>query len=458
MSISEYQGLISMVYSKGDRKAYEDSVGLEEYRGKYRLNLARKYSRQYFGKEQKRIATGLTVCKENKGKVEQIALLIHYDILSNNFDTLLVKYGLGKQPNLEIVTSETKPVSLLELYDSYCESRKGSVEETTLELEFKGKFRRAIVEAIDAVGEDALAIRKYLVEHRQPKTVKECLRHLSKAYQLGVKHKKIIENPFDGMAEEIEISKGKKKIQCNFDDEEGDDDTRAFTVEEMNAIIEAFESSGHRRHLAPIIKFLFWTGCRTGEAVGLKWRDIKWDRELITIRRTYSQRLKLFKPTKKNIVRYFPIPKDSLLWNLLKSMPERSKDDIVFPSKTGKIMDANKLGETWRGKESERIPGVIPTLIKEGKVKEYLRLYATRHTFISHQVNICKVPITTVAQWVGNSALVSNNSYLDTDKYKVPGNPNTLTQVPINNLPNQLVELLTSLSSEQIEQLKFLLN
>lgn len=447
-----------MVYSNNERKAYEDSVGLEEYRGKYRLNVARKYSRQYFGKEQKRIATGLSICKENKGKVEQIALSIHYDILSNNFDTSLVKYGLGKQPNLEIVTSETKPISLLDLYDLYCESRKGSVEETTLEIEFKGKFRRAIVEAINVKGEDAIAIRNYLMEHRQPKTVKECLRHLSKACQLGVRHKNIIDNPFDGMAEEIKISKGKKKIQSNFDDEDGDDDCRAFNVEEMNAIIEAFESSGHRKHLAPIIKFLFWTGCRTGEAVALKWRDIKWDRETISFRRAYSQRLKIYKPTKTNTVRFMPMPKNGLLWNLLKSIPERGKDDVVFPSKTGKIIDANKLGEIWRGKESERLPGVIPTLIKEGKVKEYLRLYATRHTFISHQVNICKVPITTVAQWVGNSALVSNNSYLDTDKYQVPGNPNAITQVPINNLPSHIVELLTSLSPEQIEQLKLLLN
>jgi hypothetical protein len=146
-------------------------------------------------------------------------------------------------------------------------------------------------------------------------------------------------------------------------------------------------------------------------------RDVKWDKELICFRRTYSQRLKIFKPTKTNIIRYISMSKKGLLWNLLKSITEREYDDIVFPSKTGKIMDANKLGKTWRGKESERIPGVIPTLVKEGKVREYLRLYATQHTFISHQVNICKVPITTVAQWVGNSALISNNSYLDTNKY-----------------------------------------
>lgn len=439
-------------------KGYRDSVGIEEYRGKYRLNLVRKYSRAFYGSDNsKRIPTGLSVCPENFASVEGKAIKIHLDILAGNFDPTLEKYNLAK-PHLEVVTPIKKPISLLEIYDLYCESRKGTIEQTTLELEFRGKFRRAIAEAIEAAGNDALAIRNYLVQHRQPKTVKECLRHLGKACQLGVKHKKITENPFDGMAEEISISRDKKKTQNNFDDENGDDDTKAFTVDEMNAIIEAFESSRRRQHLAPIIKFLFWSGCRTGEAVGLKWRDIKWDRELIAIRRTYSQKLKSFKPTKTNTIRFVPMPKNGLLWNLFKSIPQKEVEDVVFLSKTGKIIDANKLGEIWRGKESERLPGVIPTLVKQGKVKEYLRLYATRHTFISHQVNICKVPITTVAQWVGNSALVSNNSYLDRDRLVVPGNPSVAVQIPVNNLPNQLVELLTNLTSEQIKQLKMLLN
>ncbi len=213
-------------------------------------------------------------------------------------------------------------------------------------MEFKGKFRRAIAEAINNVGLDALAIRNYLVKHRQPKTVKECLRHLSKAYQMGIRHKLVTDNPFDGMAEQNDIAKGRRKTQDNFDDEDGDEDTRSFTVDEMNSIINSFESSGHRKHLAHIIKFLFWTGCRTGEAVGLKWRDIKWDKETITFRRSYNKRLKLFKPTKTNTVRWFPLPKDGLIWKLLESLQQGKPDDVVFLSKTGKVIDANKLGET----------------------------------------------------------------------------------------------------------------
>lgn len=410
------------------RKGYQDSVGVEEFRGKYRLNLATKLTRVYYpeAKSNKRISTGLTVCPENEGKIEQTAWAIHYDILAGSFDSTLVKYGLVA---LEVVTpARQKELSVLEVYDRYVQSREGEVAETTLELILKGQYRRAILEANKAVDEDALKIKNYLVKNRCLEIAKKCLSYLEKAYQLGIKHEYVTKNPFLDMASEIKLNKGKKKTANNFDDESDESDARAFSVEEMNAIIEAFESSGYRQHLAPIIKFLFWTGCRTGEAIGFKWRDIKWDRGVIVFRRTYSQDLKIFKPTKTGVIRYFPMPKDGQLWNLLKSLPKKEPDDVVFSSKTGKIIDATRLARTWRGDPCTKSPGVIPELITQGKVSQYLKPYATRHTFISHQVNIHKIPITTVAQWVGNGAMVSNNSYLDRDKMTVPGYSDSSTQ------------------------------
>lgn len=446
---------------KTHKQSYTGYLSIQRVKaGWLRLSFSVKLARQFWNKERYFFYPGLADTPENYSLLETKCHIMYLDILSGTFDPSFEKYGLGTKKTCLTVVTPIRKSSFLELYDQYCDYRTGTVEQTTLDIEFKGTFHRAISEAIAASGEDAIGIRNHLVKNRGSKLVKECLRHLSKACQLAVKHKKLADNPFDGMAEQITIPKGKKKTQANFDDEDGDDDVRAFTVDEMNAIIASFESSGHRRHFTPIIKFLFYSGCRTGEAVGLKWRDIKWERELITIRRTFNPKIKIFKPTKTNTIRFLPMPKEGLLWNLLKSLPEKSADDVVFTSKTGRITDAGKLHEIWRGKNNkyDRHPGVIPTLINQGKVKEYLRLYATRHTFISHQVNICKVPITTVAQWVGNSALVSNNAYLNRDCLNIPGNPNLVNQVPINNLPSQLVDVLASLNSSQIEQLKALLS
>jgi hypothetical protein len=150
-----------------------------------------KWYQQFWSKAQHKARPGLTDTPENYALLETKCQRMHLDVLDGIFDCTLVKYGIGKQkPQLTVITSIAKPtLSTLDLYDRYCDSRKGTVAETTLELEFKGKFRRAIIEAIDSVDNDALAIRNYLVEQRKPKTVKECLRHLSKAYQMGVRHK-----------------------------------------------------------------------------------------------------------------------------------------------------------------------------------------------------------------------------------------------------------------------------
>jgi integrase len=42
--------------------------------------------------------------------------------------------------------------------------------------------------------------------------------------------------------------------------------------------------------LAPALAFLFSTGCRRGEALGLKWADVDFDQSTITIRRAITLR------------------------------------------------------------------------------------------------------------------------------------------------------------------------
>ena len=52
----------------------------------------------------------------------------------------------------------------------------------------------------------------------------------------------------------------------------------AFTVEERDRIIAAFVNDSRPgtdyRHYAPFVKFLFWTGCRPCEAIGLRWGSV----------------------------------------------------------------------------------------------------------------------------------------------------------------------------------------
>lgn len=442
----------------------KDNVGVEAYKGKYRLNISRPYSRMHFpdSNGQKRITTGLSVLDAN-GKIDKAnsdtvaakVAQMHNDLANGYFDATLVKYGLVK---LEVVDGGKKPqMTLLELYDWYCESRKGLVRESTLKLELKGRNRNAITQAIETVDEnDAIAIRQWLIENRANQTTKRVLSHLDRAYQLGMRHKEIANNPFAGMASEINTKKQNEINDLNNEDENSD--KRAFTIDEMNAIIEYFENRKQVSHLAPIVKFLFWTGCRTGEATGLIWRDIKWNNEVITFNRTYNPKLKIYQPLKNGTKsRWFPMPKDDKLWNLLKSIPQGNPDDPVFKAKEGGIIYAPALHKIWHGNKQSGSPGIIPKLIKQGKISQYLKLYATRHTFTSIQVNDFGVPPEVVAQWCGHDEKMSKKHYLERNTIIKPADMTSNPHQPQEALPIQVTEFLSGLTSEQIEQLKSLL-
>lgn len=43
------------------------------------------------------------------------------------------------------------------------------------------------------------------------------------------------------------------------------------------------------------------------------------------------------------------MPKNSEVWNLLKSLPEGNPNELVFKGKNGEIIDSDTLGEFWRG-------------------------------------------------------------------------------------------------------------
>jgi integrase len=52
---------------------------------------------------------------------------------------------------------------------------------------------------------------------------------------------------------------------------------KPFTREEIGAIIYAFRSDRYYCAYADYVEFLFGTGCRTGEAIGLRWKHLSDD-------------------------------------------------------------------------------------------------------------------------------------------------------------------------------------
>lgn len=90
----------------------KDSVTVEiRDNGKYRLNLARRYSRMYYqASSNKRFDTKLSVLdssgKLDKANADAIAAIVtemHNDLTYGHFDRELYKYGLKERPALTAI-------------------------------------------------------------------------------------------------------------------------------------------------------------------------------------------------------------------------------------------------------------------------------------------------------------------------------------------------------------------
>ena len=150
------------------------------------------------------------------------------------------------------------------------------------------------------------------------------------------------------------------------------------------------------------------------------------------------------------------MPKNGELWNLLKSLKEENPGEVVFKSKTGKVIRAKEFARYWRGTSEVGYPGVIPRLIKQGKIRKYLPLYNTRHTFISYQINECGVPPHIVKDWCGHSEDITTNVYRQIDLLTKPVEyGKTTTQVDTSDSAKiQALEQQNLMQAEQIKALQ----
>ena len=124
-----------------------------------------------------------------------------------------------------------------------------------------------------------------------------------------------------------------------------------------------------------IVRFLFLTGCRLGEAIGLTWDCVDLVNRVITIKRALGKDLasnpnssrKIFKPTKTGRVRYIPINSD--LMDILESV--EGNEGYVFKGHRGGYIGLDSFRQkVWKK-------------VLAGLGIEYRYPYQTRHTVLS---------------------------------------------------------------------------
>lgn len=366
------------------------TVGIELVGNRFRLRLPRTVVSSNIPRY---ISTGLADTTENHRKAQIAAWGIEADIKSDKLADTYQSYLDHFKPKAVPIAAPPKPqpITLTALWVKYCDYKKPQLAATTYKVDYCKKWANHIA-ALPQSLEDAVSIRDNLIAQVSIDTTKRLLVLLSACCTWAVRSGLITSNPFLGMSAEIE----KPKVARNID---------PFSTSERNSILKAFKEHPTHQHYYGFVRFLFLTGCRTGEAIALQWRHIAPDLSSITFAESYSSKLKIRKCTKTGTSRKFPVNAD--LRELLATIKPINAEPtaLVFTSQTGLPIDSSRFtNQVWRGcvagKKTYR--GILPNLILNGAVVAYRCPYTTRHTFITMMLD-AGLTCSQVAKLVGNS-------------------------------------------------------
>ncbi len=351
------------------------SVNIQSIKGRLRLRLPRSI---YKG-SQKYLSLNLADTKENRKIAEAKVKLIESDIALERFDSTLAKYSPPTHSIPETFPQD-EPL-LLSLWGLYTRHKSKTLAHSTLKKGL-GRTENQIKNMPFKKSSEAKKIRRYLIEKLTPDSCFRILIHLSACCNWAVEEGLLPDNPFSKLPKP---EKPTKRQTIN-----------PFTKTERDAIIQAFSEHHYYSYYTGFVKFLFWTGCRIGEAIAIQWKHVSDDFSMITFSESVVDKIR--KDTKTHRIRKFPINKalEGLLQELL---PDGwVGNDLIFPSPTGITIDPhNFLNKAWKS-VMETLPIV------------YRPQYNTRHTFIS----LCLengVNVVQVANWVGNSPDVIWRNY-----------------------------------------------
>lgn len=397
-----------MYSQNSEGKASKGSVQVKKSNGRLQLVFSHpivtatgeiKTKRFYF-------STGYDDTPLGRQRASVLSDTIQRDIDYGEFDASLAKYKPAA--SLTTVTPITPSVipkhDLGELWERYTEFKKPQVSQSTYAVDYR-KYRNHIAKLPTKNLEDAIAIRDYLVANLTTNAAKRTITNIHACCDWALKSKLIESNPFQAMAQEIKIPKSESK----------ENEINPFTKEERDVIIAAFDESKLYGYYAPLVKILFFTGCRPSEAIALQWKHI--DEKFITFEQAITistKGLALKNGLKTQSQRRFPI--NNQVREILNSIKLENcePEDLIFKSKKGGFIDfGDFLYHAWKGYKNRHgkvIDGIVTQLVKQGLVSEYRKPYQCRHTFITLCLE-ADIDAKDVAKWVGNSPEIIYKHY-----------------------------------------------
>jgi len=376
-------------------KSSRGSVTITSLRGNLRLRLPRGL---WSDKKQVYLSLGLVDNPQNRKAAEIKARQIELDILSGYFDTSLKKYQsiTYEAPKSKLFKPEEpkNTITFVQIYQEYINTKKDKSVTT-----WKGTYTNTLNHLNSCPYQfpnEAMRLKDWMIANKTLDACRRIMMQLNAACNWAVERDLIKTNPFFGKSK-IKIKKSKPKIH-------------PFSADEKLKILTAFEESNKFNYLVSLIKFFFLTGCRTSEAIGLRWKNIKADCSAISFEETIvlgkggAQRKQ---GTKQSPQRNFPCNRQ--LQQLLQSLKAKGiANSSVFVRPDGSPVSHQDLRTAWYGKGNTL--GIVRQLAVDGAIDGYRPQYNTRHTMVSQCLEAGVSPMQ-IAQWVGNSAEIIFRNY-----------------------------------------------
>ena len=179
------------------------------------------------------------------------------------------------------IKTETRMVTVNELFDLWCDLKRGIKDNTFQNYKYMynlfirpnfGKMRITMVKKTDVKRfYNTLADGKIL----KVSTIDTLHNILHQVFDMALNDNYIRLNPTDNMLKEL-------KKAHNFSVEK----RKALTIPEQELFMRFLKESTQYNHWYPIFAVMLGTGMRVGELTGLRWCDIDFDEDLISVNHT----------------------------------------------------------------------------------------------------------------------------------------------------------------------------
>lgn len=316
--------------------------------------------------------------KRDRQLVLAIATKIENDILSGHFDPSLESYRHKSSAEISPARMERKTKSRwVDIWDDWVDSLDLStptaVDHYACVRAMLTRAKNPLIDDIEWLHVSDLAASTF---NRRLSMLRSCLLWAAEEGLI-----KLANNP---------LKKVRSRTATEDERQRSDKKKAPLSDAEIERILSHLDRAYST--YAPFVRFLLFSGVRTGEAVGLTWENIDLEKRLIFIKQSVSrQRGKYQKicksPKTKESVRTLKM--SDRVFALFSSIITENACGLIFKSPKGQVIDhGNFRTQCW-----------IPTLSFLGV--PYRKPYATRHTLLSQALE-SGLSVPQVAQIAGH--------------------------------------------------------